>query len=261
MKHLYLLSPVFQERLALEHSSAYDMCVTRLHQMEKGVTYTLADFMTQQSMQRAQVEHLLVEYSDNTLQTVTGACRHALELLQERLEEFYVRPEVKEGVGVEDGLEEAEVPEPQTDYAYTVAAAQRSEQRRLINYIKMSDYVVSSSLQTMLLETVRDILTYTKPEPAEQAVAAEVAENGAEDEGGDEEANDGGEEEEGGVEAVSKPLAAPLFTVELLFVENFELLFQPSRSDFQTSVEHLINGFVETLCTVPRHAHFFSPSV
>eukprot|EP00873_Tetraselmis_striata_P045243 jgi/Tetstr1/465507/TSEL_010176.t1 len=263
-KHLYMLSPVFQERLGLEHSSAYDMCETRLHRMEKGVTYALGDFMTQQSMQRAQVEHRLVEYSDNTLQTVTGACSHALELLAERLEEFYTRPEVKEVEEGEEGLEEAEAPEAQTDYAYTVAAAQRSEQRRLVNYIKMSDYVVSSSLQTMLLETVRDILTYTKPAPRPPSADAD-ADADAEAGGGEAEAapaaegfpeasasEDANTDKAEEAKAVPKPLVAPLFMVELLFVDNCELLFEPSRSDFLLSMEHLINGFVETLCTVPR---------
>ena len=164
---------------------------------------------------------------------------------QERLAEFYIQPESKldEDELMED--EEVELEEPVTDYAYTVAAAQRSEQRRLINYVKMSDYVVSSSLQTMLLESMKDILSYTCPEEPKQPEAPEdgAAEAAAE-----------GAATEGSAAADPSGGAVPLYSVELLFVNESELLFQPSRGDFQQSIEDLVSGFVETLCTVPRCA-------
>jgi hypothetical protein len=44
-----------------------------------------------------------------------------------------------------------------TDFAYTVAAARRSEQRRILNYVRMSDYMICDTLQSVLLESVREV--------------------------------------------------------------------------------------------------------
>lgn len=35
------------------------------------------------------------------------------------------------------------------DFAYTVAAARRSEQRRILNFIRMSDYMICDTLHTV----------------------------------------------------------------------------------------------------------------
>jgi dynein heavy chain len=44
-----------------------------------------------------------------------------------------------------------------------MAAARRSEQRRLINYIRMSDYMLCDTLRTLLLETAREVLAAMRP--------------------------------------------------------------------------------------------------
>lgn len=165
---------------------------------------------------------------------------------QTRLAEFYTKPEPKadrkDDLLMEDEVEE--VVDPITDYAYTVAAAQRSEQRRLVNYVKMSDYVVTSSLQTMLLKAMRELLKFTTPLRAARAApaAAGDAKSGP----------NGGGEPKDKAQGRGATGRAALFALQLLFVNERDLIFEPSRGDFQHSVEQIVNGFVGTLCTVPR---------
>jgi dynein heavy chain len=52
------------------------------------------------------------------------------------------------------------------DFAYTMAAARRSEQRRLLNYIRMSDFMVADTLHTILVESVREVLAAAQPAAA-----------------------------------------------------------------------------------------------
>jgi dynein heavy chain len=49
------------------------------------------------------------------------------------------------------------------DYAYTMAAAYRSEQRRLLSFIRMSDFMMCDTLHTVLVESVREVLESVRP--------------------------------------------------------------------------------------------------
>lgn len=49
------------------------------------------------------------------------------------------------------------------DYAYTVAAAYRSEQRRLLSFIRMSDFMLCDTLHTIIVESVREVLESVRP--------------------------------------------------------------------------------------------------
>ncbi len=41
------------------------------------------------------------------------------------------------------------------EFAYTVKAVRRSEQRRLVSFVRMADYRVADTLRTVLLESVK----------------------------------------------------------------------------------------------------------
>lgn len=43
------------------------------------------------------------------------------------------------------------------DFAYTIAAARRSELRRLARYVKLSDYMICSTLRTVLLDSLKEL--------------------------------------------------------------------------------------------------------
>lgn len=60
----------------------------------------------------------------------------------------------------------------ETDFAYTIAAARRSEQRRLLAYVRMSDYMVCDTLHTVLLETCRELLEVVRHVPPGQEVGS-----------------------------------------------------------------------------------------
>lgn len=49
-----------------------------------------------------------------------------------------------------------------SDFAYTVAAARRSEQRRILSFIRMADFMICETLQSVLLESVQEILAATR---------------------------------------------------------------------------------------------------
>ena len=75
------------------------------------------------------------------------------------------------------------------DFAYTIAAARRSAQRRLLNFVRMADYMVCDTLHTVLMESVREVLAATRPPPPPEPSAwpsakvedVEGAEEGGED--------------------------------------------------------------------------------
>jgi dynein heavy chain len=59
------------------------------------------------------------------------------------------------------------------EYAYTMAAAYRSEQRRLLSLLRMADFMMCDTLQTVLVQSVSEMLAAMEPSaytaaPAEQ---------------------------------------------------------------------------------------------
>lgn len=59
------------------------------------------------------------------------------------------------------------------EYAYTMAAAYRSEQRRLLSFLRMADFMMCDTLQTVLVQSVSEMLAALEPSaytgsPAEQ---------------------------------------------------------------------------------------------
>lgn len=49
------------------------------------------------------------------------------------------------------------------EYAYTMAAAYRSEQRRLLSFLRMADFMMCDTLQTILLQSVSEMLAALEP--------------------------------------------------------------------------------------------------
>lgn len=63
-----------------------------------------------------------------------------------------------------------------TDFSYAVTAAKRSEQRRLLSFVRMVDFLVQETLRDLLHDSLRDFLAVIKPaappaeNPADNAV-------------------------------------------------------------------------------------------
>lgn len=109
---------------------------------------------------------ILDDFSEDTCQTVLVACEEALKALERRLlgsAEDEHEEEVAEGGLDAEGAADpdliatltrtrvrssAKVEEAlQTDFSYAVTAARRSEQRRLLSFVRMVDFVVQESLR------------------------------------------------------------------------------------------------------------------
>lgn len=50
----------------------------------------------------------------------------------------------------------------QDRYTYLIAAAKRAEQARLINFVRLSDYLITDGLRVMLIETLQDLIGKVK---------------------------------------------------------------------------------------------------
>lgn len=140
----------------------------------------------------------------------------------------------------------------ESDFAYTIAAARRSEQRRLLNFIRMSDYMICDTLHTVLLESVRDVLSATQPEPIseeEQASLDEAAPAKDEVDG-----IDNLDDEAASAAAKSKSKRSnALFEVELLLdTHTGEITFDPAPDNYQTQMSEILTSYLSSLCTLSR---------
>ena len=71
-----------------------------------------------------------------------------------------------DGVGAVLQIEwEKQEQQSTADFAYTIAAARRSEQRRLLCFIRMSDCMIADTLTTVLLESVAVSVCEPTPGP------------------------------------------------------------------------------------------------
>jgi len=53
-----------------------------------------------------------------------------------------------------------------SNFSYTIAAARRSEQRKLLCFVKLADFVICDTLHNLLLDSERDLLAFSRPEPS-----------------------------------------------------------------------------------------------
>ncbi|KAK3247052.1 hypothetical protein CYMTET_43439 [Cymbomonas tetramitiformis] len=271
-KNLFLLNDVFQTSLLCTRSLCFNLSQVRLHRVSSTTTYTLPDFCGAQDDQRAMVKQELQTFSEETVETVSTACTRALELLEERLNGFYTKENEGDPTATmmhspRSSSITASVPgkaggKDANNYSYTIAAARRSEQRKLLCFVKLADYMICDTLHNLLIDSVSDILTVTAPPPEpevvmdEEAAAAEAeaaaakAEEEAKKkaEGKPEAKTDKEKEEE---EKNKPPEKVPLYEIEVLLADG-QLVFAPSPDEFQEKMDEVVGGFVDTLCTVTR---------
>ena len=122
---------------------------------------------------------MLEEFHRSAFDTVMEACEDDLDELDIKLEEF----NQKQDDGLEPStralgnskagqerqlttIQKAELGKVReqnaSDFAYTVAAARRSEQRRILSFIRMADFMICETLQSVLLDSVQEILAATR---------------------------------------------------------------------------------------------------
>ncbi|KAJ9531588.1 hypothetical protein QJQ45_014947, partial [Haematococcus lacustris] len=262
-KNLFMLSPVFQKPMRQLHSLCLDLSTRRLHALQPGHCYKLQEFVGQQVEQQLVCEEQLAAFHQSSLHSVLGACRDDLMHMEERLQEFHKKHEEGEAMHM---LGEAKATHQSVlikdkdpadsdaarGWLYTIAATRRSEQRRLLAYIRMSDYMVCATLRTVLLETVRELLAAVchqppphTPPPAPQASQTAPGEG----EGGSGAGPQAGAE--GGVAAGGASRA--LFELELLLdSRSGQLWCQPAGEEYQHRVGAILTSYLASLCTLTR---------
>jgi len=274
-RNLFLLSPVFQKPLQRFHCLCYDLSHMRLHALQPSTACSLKDFVANQQSRQADTEGHLKDFHASALATVVSACQDDLAQLEERLKEFHKQHDENEHLGQNGDPRQAhqtairkeelhkEREANDTDFGYTIAAARRSEQRRLLCYVRLSDYMVCDTLHSILLASVQEMLQAVQPrevvEPVEGVTGGEApaAKRPA----------DGSISGELGLTPTLSPDASraagtvpfegygrdPIFEVELLLHEDTaELLYSPSPEDYQEQVGEVLQGYLTSMCTLTR---------
>ena len=264
-KQLFFLNPIFQRSLKRLRELCYALSVLRLHDLEPGTLYTLEAFVAKQREQQQQVEARLVDFSASTVQTVYEACDSAMKQLEERL--FG-----RQGAGEDEAAATAAGHGPKhgaaalhnkiksegegNQFSYAITAARRSEQRRLLNYIRLADYMVCDTLHVLLVDSVSDILGVVRHLPLEAVPLPQVPaahepasaeshpakdDKGAAGKAGDKKLKDGDKKLEQEAPPAEKKRRA-VFQVEV-FLEHEQLVFSPSSDQFSRKVSPLLACF------------------
>ncbi|MEW5314024.1 MAG: hypothetical protein WDW38_005552 [Sanguina aurantia] len=275
-----------------ENPPTETLCVTASVASQSGLNLlvaagcTLDEFVEHQALHKSVCEKELALFHSAVFSNVLGACTADLAKLEERLQEFHSKHEEAEGTGPTAnsgtrGLdaaggggggpagkpgrggpfgghtENAKAREQaSSDFAYTIAAAKRSEQRRLLNFIRMSDYMICDTLHSVLLESLRDVLAATHPpEPSvvitdessgEAAAAAGKAARRRRRQPSTQPARL--------TRPCSKgPRSDALFEIELLLADNqSDLIYDPAPSEYQGEVQAILSAYLASLCTLSR---------
>ncbi len=106
-------------------------------------------------------------------------------------------------------------------FRYTVMASKRVVQRRLYYFLRLCDYIIFNTLQTMVTDSVSDLVTFVQGEPldSDQAVAKKDSKD---------------------------PKSNAIFLTQIL-LQDGSLVFSPASSEFENEFESIISGFVDTV--------------
>ncbi|KAG1670781.1 hypothetical protein FOA52_014009, partial [Chlamydomonas sp. UWO 241] len=138
-----------------------------------------------------------------------------------------------------------------SEFAYTVGAARRSEQRRILNFVRMTDYVMCDTLQTVLLESVREVLGATLPPAKQEEPESQDDDDDAESADGDYQMR--AAEPSDTKDAPSKDASSKvLFNIDLLLGDGASLVYSPSPPEFQEQMAGVLSTFADSLCSLTR---------
>ena len=187
-KNLFVLDPVFAPTVDKVRDACRTLSAKRLSNVRKGEVRTLSAFVEDVKEARGEMADEFARFGAEQTATVSDACQRALDAMESRLEEFYgddlpvstarggsagpsspaagspggstgrrsaSRTSKGGGKGESKGKED-------NNYAYTVAATRRTEQRRCLTFVKLMDYVICDTMHDMLLDSVGDVLRATK---------------------------------------------------------------------------------------------------
>ena len=150
-KNLFQLHPTFWTAMEEVRRECYELSHVRLCEMTPGSLRTLERFRTEAAERREAVIARLDAFASANIATVDAACQRALNDMEKGLSDFFG--------GKKSGAEE---------YGYTVTATRRTEQRRLLSFIKLLDYMICDTLRVVLTDSMTHFLAVTRQCTEEQ---------------------------------------------------------------------------------------------
>ncbi|XRB21521.1 dynein axonemal heavy chain [Pseudoscourfieldia marina] len=159
-ENLFSLNPVFQGSVRQIMDLCSNFATTRLHKIATGRTYTLEEFKLGHREHLAEVAETVTNLGEMTRETVLKACRVVLKELEDRTNAFYADRDESKMLPSERIASQREggVKASKSDFAFTIAATRRSEQRKLVHFVRMVDFMICNTLSSMLHESVYDVL-------------------------------------------------------------------------------------------------------
>lgn len=107
----------------------------------------------------------LAAFAARAFEIIVEACREDFSCLETRLSEFKTIKDTSETrdtafASLKKTRRRTTVTHSlgktgTNDFGFTIAAARRSEKRRLVNYVRMSDYMICDTLFSVLVESVK----------------------------------------------------------------------------------------------------------
>jgi dynein heavy chain len=263
-KTLFILNQTFQSSLCGVSEQCFALSGIKLLSFMPNTTYTLDQFCTVQGSHRSNVEQQLTAFCYRSMESVRGACQEAMVQLEERL--FGKTARIEDG---QIGTSKKNHEDDSHKFTYAITAAKRSEQRRLLSYIRMVDYMICDTLRLLLVDSISVLLAALKHIPGAAAHAqaapfeAQVQEEAKGKDGGISSESDNDDhfmddnaftdrEAAAHKEADAKPKRpAPVFAVEIV-MQGDELVFSPSSVEVQQKIEAVVGRLVELISLVNR---------
>ena len=176
-KNLFQLDPTLVHAMREVRRECDNLSRHRLSKVKPGELKSLEEFTAEADECRAEMLDLLEVFSENTIRVVNQACSNALRKMDRELSDFFGVGEDEKNSsstsGSNDTATAPATPDRTTnsaleEYAYTVTATRRTEQRRLLSFVKQLDYLIRDTLRFVLHDSLADLLAATQQCPNER---------------------------------------------------------------------------------------------
>ncbi|KAL3154308.1 hypothetical protein ABBQ32_013793 [Trebouxia sp. C0010 RCD-2024] len=170
-----------EEYLVAVRGVCSELTSTRLQQLTEGQVQRLPDFLAGQQIKHEQSAKDLDTFGGMVIGAIAAACHAALEQLETQLLQDTHTPLAElSHTGTSHGQKQhLLLPQQHQDSAeefkFTLAAARRTELRRLRNFVKMADYMMCDTLQQVLAASVVDMLQAGIHQPHPEAPGKSAA--------------------------------------------------------------------------------------
>ena len=174
-KNLFFLDSTLVGAMRAVRGECHELSKARLSRVAPGTLRTLEAFTTEARETREEMLEKLEKFSDATIEAVDAACAAALAKMENSLRDFFggeapARPGSEEtpSSSSSPGEKGARPSAGVEEYAYTVTATRRTEQRRLLSFVKQLDYLIRDTLRFVLHDSMADVLGATRQCPEDK---------------------------------------------------------------------------------------------